>query len=138
MYYSKPRKETVKKYTMYLKSLIIKIEKYGDVFSAPKFVEENRLPHKFIPVCEELQYISSARNGQSKVLHPILKAECITEFHGLAIAEASLRYNINHSETYDKSGNHIVTSKECRSRLSDFSIKELLSELRRRGVLSSL
>ena len=133
MYYSKPRRETVKKYTVYLKSLLIKIDKYGDMFSPAKFVEENRLPHKFLCICKELKYISSSKEGY----HTIIKAEQVVEAHGLSIAEASLRYNINHSELYEKTGNHIVTQRECKSKLSDFTVEELWNEIDRRGLLSS-
>jgi hypothetical protein len=131
MYYSKPRRETVKKYTTYLKSLLIKIDKYGDMFSPAKFVEENRLPHKFLCICKELKYISSSKEGY----HTIIKAEQVVEAHGLAIAEASLRYNINHSELYEKKGCCIVTQRGCKSKLSEFTVQQLFDELRIRGVV---
>lgn len=140
MNYSSPRKGTVKKYTLYLKSMIIKINKYGELFSASKFKEENPIPQNFIHFCEELNYVSSVRTGKEKEFHSILSPEDVNESHGLAIAEASLRYNIKHSEQYDKSGNRIVTQKEKKEEkvkvhadLSNISTQELLNELKRRG-----
>ena len=148
MNYSKPRTYTVEKYTLYLKSLIIKINKYGELFSSTKFKEENPIPQNFIHFCEELHYISSVRTGKEKLFHSILKADDVNKSHGLAIAEASLRYNIKHSEQYDKSGNRIVTSKEkCEKKvenvvvgrnLSNISTQELLNELKRRGYSGEL
>ena len=142
MNYSKPRTYTVEKYTLYLKSLIIKINKYGELFSSTKFREENPIPQNFISMCQQLNYISSINKGcrNEKVFHAIIKSEDVTKLHGLAIAEASLRYNIKHSEQYDKSGNRIVTQKEKKEEkvkvhtgLSNISTQELLNELKRRG-----
>lgn len=150
MNYSKPRTYTVEKYTLYLKSLIIKINKYGELFSSTKFKEENPIPQNFISICQQLNYISSFNKGcrNEKVFHAIIKSEDVTKLHGLAIAEASLRYNIKHSEQYDKSGNRIVTSKEkCEKKvenvvvgrnLSNISTQELLNELKRRGYSGEL
>lgn len=145
MNYSKPRKCTVKKYTLYLKSMIIKINKYGELFSASKFKEENPIPQNFIHFCEELKYVSSVRTGKEKSFHSILKPEDVNESHGLAIAEASLRYNINHSEVYKKSGDRVVTQREKREEkanikvsLSNISTQELLNELKKRGYSGEL
>jgi len=142
MNYSKPRKCTVKKYTLYLKSLIIKIDKYGELFSSTKFREENPIPQNFITICQQLNYVSSFRNGKDKIFHAILASDQINESHGLAIAETSLRYNVNHSETYKNRGNNIVTSRDekinSKSNLSDLSTEELLSELKRRGYSGEL
>ena len=145
MNYSKPRKCTVKKYTVYLKSLIVKINKYGELFSSSKFREENPIPQNFIHFCEELHYVSSIRTGKEKLFHTILKPEDVNESHGLAIAEASLRYNIKHSDQYEKSGHRIVTSKEDKvekvvigRNLSNISTQELLNELKRRGYSGEL
>lgn len=145
MNYSKPRKCTVKKYTLYLKSMIIKINKYGELFSASKFREENPIPNNWFKYCEELQYISSLSNGNSKIYHPILFLDDINESHGLAIAEASLRYNINHSELYEKMGNRVVTQREKKeekvkiyTELLNISTQELLKELKRRGYSGEL
>ena len=145
MNYSKPRKCTVKKYTLYLKSMIVKINKYGELFSASKFKEENPIPQNFIHFCEELKYVSSVRTGKEKLFHSILKPEDVNESHGLAIAEASLRYNINHSELYEKMGNRIVTQREKKEEgakicieLSNISTQELLNELKRRGYSGEL
>lgn len=140
MNYSKPRQCTIKKYTLYLKSLIIKINKYGELFSSTKFREDNPIPQNFIHFCEELKYISSIRTGKEKSFHSILNSEDVNEFHGLAIAEMSLRYNIDHSEEYKKIGNRVVTQKEkngekmktC-TELSNISTQELLKELKKRG-----
>lgn len=144
MNYSKPRTYTVEKYTLYLKSLIIKINKYGELFSSTKFKEENPIPQNFIHFCEELHYISSVRTGKEKLFHSILKVDDVNKSHGLAIAETSLRYNIKHSETYEKSGNRVVTSNKKKdskeevftineSNLSNISTQELLKELKKRG-----
>lgn len=137
MNYSKPRTYTIEKYMTYLKSMIIKINKEGDLFSASKFKDSNPIPQNFIHFCEELKYVSSQRIGKEKVFHSILKPEDVNKSHGLAIAEASLRYNINHSETYQESGNRMVTSKEKVDKaivdIKTFSTDELLKELKRRG-----
>ena len=145
MNYSKPRKCTVKKYTVYLKSMLIKINKYGELFSASKFREENPIPNNWFKYCQELNYISSFENGNSKIYHPILSLEDVNESHGLAIAEHSLRYNINHSEMYEKSGNRIVTQREkkeekvnIKTNLSNISTQELLNELKKRGYSGEL
>ena len=145
MNYSKPRTYTVEKYTLYLKSLIIKINKCGELFSASKFKDENPIPQNFIHFCEELHYVSSVRTGKEKLFHSILNPEDVNESHGLAIAEASLRYNINHSEIYEKSGDRIVTQREKKEEkvsvkisLSNISTQELLNELKKRGYSGEL
>lgn len=144
MNYSKPRTYTVEKYTLYLKSLIIKINKYGELFSSTKFKEENPIPQNFITICQQLNYISSIKEGREKVFHSILKVEDINLSHGLCIAEANLRYNIKHSEIYEKSGNRIVTQREKEEKvkintdLQNISTQELLNELKKRGYSGEL
>lgn len=141
---SKPRKSTIHKYTLYLTSLLIKIEKYHHTFDILEFRKKNQLPNNFVKYCEELGYISRISGKHFKAL---IDHKSVSEFHGRRIAEKSLRYNINHSYTYNNKYKHFVVGgdgcvpiKPSKSviGLSQFSIDEIMDELKRRGYSGEL
>lgn len=75
----------------------------------------------------------------------ILRPEEVNESHGLQIAEASLRYNIGHSDMYKDSDSRIVVEPDCDKKIvkvtadiKTISTDELFQELRRRGYTGTL
>lgn len=136
---SQPRQRTVKKYTDYLRSLIIKIDKNGNIFEPSKFCREGNLPSSFVRVCEELGFIRSIGNTRNKQYHTILRYEAINPYHGRKIAETILNYNMKHSEQYINSKSIVVTkSIQAVNAFIEFTDTQLLDELQKRGYRGEL
>jgi len=143
---SKPRPETVKKYTLYLQSLIVKINRYHHTFNASDFTREGRLSKNFVKHCLELGFIVNTGSRKSPNYKSSIEANNVTEFHGRCIAEKSLRYLLNHpSQDYKENaaercviGGEKTEEVIASNAISTFSTEDLIAELKRRGYTGKL
>ena len=136
---SSPRQETIHKYTLFLKSAIIKMANEGTGFSVKEFIRENKLPVLFISKCVELGYINKIGDKRNAKFYPIVDFHDVTEYHGEQIAKSILNYNMGKSEQYKNRKMKIKEKEEvCKTdsesyNLQYYSSKSLIDELKKRG-----
>jgi hypothetical protein len=140
--YSKPRKSTIHKYELLLKSLIIKINKEGKLFQASSFCTTNKVGKHFTTVCKNLGFIIRDGNRATSIYTSVLNPEEVNTDHARNIAVEMLRYNVKHMTEYkEKEGINITSSLEkslSKFDLSKLSDEQLFDEIRKRGYKGSL
>ena len=132
------RKETIKKYNIYIKSALIKIEKDPFCFNQIEFLRDNKLTSNFFRALVELKILASTKEGKNVHYLILVPWTQLTEEDGKRVAEYSLAYNYDHTNTPP---NWLDKVKDCceqsfslsRSKLSKYTDDQLLDELRDRG-----
>jgi hypothetical protein len=137
---SQPRQETIHKYTIFLKSALVRIRKEGEQFSATNFTKSNRLPSKFIQECVNLGFIDKTGTVRNSRYFPILDFGTVCEAHGRALAENLLKYNYSHRNEYGMPTIEGVKKdvKIFDRTMSDLSDYSLIQELKCRGYKGDL
>ena len=145
-----PRQETIHKYTIFLKSALVKMKKDGGNFSSTNFIRVNRLPSQFIQECVKLGFVDRVGEKRNTKYFPILDFGTVCEAHGRALAENILKYNNSHLSEGNKTTlcfeNKFSTflkeykeeSKLKSQNFVNFSDNELIDELKRRGYNGNL
>jgi len=135
------RQATINKYTTYLKSALIKINR-DPFFCGLEFCRENRLTVNFFRGLTELKYISTTKEGTSTKYLALVNPKTVTQEDGKRVAEYSLAYNYNHtnlmpkyidSDSVTKKIGQLISSPREIPSLKLFTDEELLDELKRRG-----
>lgn len=132
------RPTTAERYTLFLKSALIKINKEPQ-FNGLEFCKKNKITCNFFKTLVALKYVDSVKSGGTRYIaltHP----GTVTEADGKRIAEYNLAYNYNHSTflpKYVDSDEAAKKQKElietARPHLHLFTDQELIRELLRRG-----
>ena len=144
VHYSKPRKTTIHKYELLLKSLLIRINKEGKTFQVAKFCADNKVGKHFTTVCQNLGYIIRSGNRNNSIYNAVLNPGDVTEVHASKIAVEMLRYNVKHmSEYQEKEGVNFISSMDRKikyeeSPLFSYTDQQLFDELQNRGYKGSL
>ena len=139
---SNVRPATVQKYTLCLKSALIKIEKEDD-FHAVAFCKKNAIGSRFLTVMRELNYVGTFKDGRNLRYTKLFPASHVTEDDGMKMAVQMLTYNLKHMTEVPKymADGHqgkVEIVDHTRKSLVCFTDEELFEEIKKRGYSGEL
>lgn len=130
---SKPRLETIKKYHGLLREFLLSIEQ-DRVTSASKYLKDNGIPAKFLPIMKKLGYIDISGNTMNRKYYSLLGSGSVEPRHSRKILE------IYNSEINSMGRKHRepAVKNELLSDISKFTTEEIFRELKKRGYRGKL